>query len=104
MIKVCALSELDDRKPFAATVDDVDVVLVRDGERVHALADLCSHAAVSLSEGEVSRKGIECWLHGSCFDLETGKPSSPPASEPVDVYAVDIRDGDVFVDVTVTTN
>ncbi|WP_285641328.1 non-heme iron oxygenase ferredoxin subunit [Lentzea sp. NBRC 102530] len=104
MIKVCALSELDNRKPFAATVDDVDVVLVREGERVHALADLCSHAAVSLSEGEVSRKGIECWLHGSCFDLETGKPSSPPASEPVDVYAVDIRDGDVFVDVTVTTN
>ena len=104
MIKVCALSSLDDRKPFAASVDDVDVVLVRDGERVHALADLCSHAAVSLSEGEVSRKGIECWLHGSCFDLETGAPSSPPASEPVDVYAVDIRDGDVFVDVTVTTN
>ncbi|MDX8036150.1 non-heme iron oxygenase ferredoxin subunit [Lentzea sp. BCCO 10_0856] len=104
MIKVCALSSLDDRKPFAASVDDVDVVLVRDGERVHALADLCSHAAVSLSEGDVSRKGIECWLHGSCFDLETGKPSSPPATEPVDVYAVDIRDGDVFVDVTVTTN
>ncbi|MGW6449950.1 non-heme iron oxygenase ferredoxin subunit [Lentzea sp. NPDC055074] len=104
MIKVCALSSLDDRKPFAATVDDVDVVLVREGERVHALADLCSHAAVSLSEGEVTRKGIECWLHGSCFDLETGKPSSPPASEPVDVYAVDIRDGDVFVDVTVATN
>ncbi|MCX2952511.1 non-heme iron oxygenase ferredoxin subunit [Lentzea sp. NEAU-D7] len=104
MIRVCALSELDDRKPFAASVDDVDVVLVRSGERVHALADLCSHAAVSLSEGEVSRKGIECWLHGSCFDLETGAPSSPPASEPVDVYAVDIRDGDVFVDVTVTTN
>ena len=104
MIKVCALSSLDDRKPFAASVDDVDLVLVRDGERVHALADLCSHAAVSLSEGEVSRKGIECWLHGSCFDLATGQPSSPPASEPVDVYAVDIRDGDVFVDVTVTTN
>jgi 3-phenylpropionate/trans-cinnamate dioxygenase ferredoxin subunit len=104
VIKVCALSDLDDRKPFAATVDDVDLVLVRNGERVHALADLCSHAAVSLSEGEVSRKGIECWLHGSCFDLETGKPSSLPATEPVDVYAVDIRDGDVFVDVTVTTN
>jgi 3-phenylpropionate/trans-cinnamate dioxygenase ferredoxin subunit len=104
VIKVCALSDLDDRKPFAADVDGTDVVLVRNGERVHALADLCSHAAVSLSEGEVSRKGIECWLHGSCFDLETGKPSSPPATEPVDVYAVDIRDGDVFVDVTVTTN
>jgi 3-phenylpropionate/trans-cinnamate dioxygenase ferredoxin subunit len=104
VIRVCALSELDDRKPFATEVDDVSIVLVRNGERVHALADECSHAAVSLSEGEVSRKGIECWLHGSCFDLETGKPSSLPATDPVDVYAVDIRDGDVFVDVTVTTN
>ena len=88
MIRVCALSELDDRKPFATEVDDTQIVLVRNGERVHALADECSHAAVSLSEGEVSRKGNECWLHGSCFDLETGKPSSLPATEPVDVYAV----------------
>jgi len=104
VIRVCALSELDDRKPFATEVEDTSIVLVRNGERVHALADECSHAAVSLSEGDVSRKGIECWLHGSCFDLETGKPNSLPATEPVDVFAVDIRDGDVFVDVTVTTN
>nr|WP_285743584.1 non-heme iron oxygenase ferredoxin subunit [Lentzea sp. NBRC 105346] len=104
LTRVCAVSDLDDSKPFLAEVDDTAVVLVRVGERVHALADECSHAAISLSEGEVSRKGIECYLHGSCFDLETGKPSSFPATEPVDVYAVDIRDGDVFVDVTVTTN
>jgi 3-phenylpropionate/trans-cinnamate dioxygenase ferredoxin component len=99
--RVCALSELDDRKPFAATVEDggdvVDIVLVRDGERVHALRDECSHAEVALSEGEVTRKGIECWLHGSCFDLATGRPNALPAHEPVDVYRVDIRDGDVHV-------
>jgi 3-phenylpropionate/trans-cinnamate dioxygenase ferredoxin subunit len=50
-----------------------------------------------LSEGEVTKQGIECWLHGSRFDLATGEPSSPPASEPVDVYAVEVRDGDVYV-------
>jgi len=96
-VRVCALSDLDDRKPFAATVSDVDIVLVRDGERVHALRDECSHAEVALSEGEVTRKGIECWLHGSCFDLGTGRPNALPAHEPVDVYRVDIRDGDVHV-------
>jgi 3-phenylpropionate/trans-cinnamate dioxygenase ferredoxin subunit len=96
-VRVCALSELDDRKPFAATVGDVDVVLVRDGERVHALRDECSHAEVALSEGEVTRKGIECWLHGSCFDLASGRPNALPAHEPVAVYRVDIRDGDVHV-------
>ncbi|RZS43337.1 3-phenylpropionate/trans-cinnamate dioxygenase ferredoxin subunit [Herbihabitans rhizosphaerae] len=104
MTRACALSELDDRKPLAVQVDDVDVVLVRDGDTVHALRDECSHAELSLSEGEVTKNGIECWLHGSCFDLRTGAPSSPPATEKVDVYAVSIVDDDVHVDVATVTN
>lgn len=104
MIRACALSELDDKKPLAVEVGDVAVVLVREGDEVHALRDECSHASLSLSEGEVTRKGIECWLHGSCFDLRTGQPSSPPATEPVDVYAVRVDGDDVYVDPTVTLN
>jgi 3-phenylpropionate/trans-cinnamate dioxygenase ferredoxin subunit len=104
MTRACALSELDDGKPFGVEIDDVEVVLVRQGDTVHALRDECSHATLALSEGEVTRKGIECWLHGSCFDLRTGQPSSLPATEPVAVYPVEIRDGDVHVDVTTTTN
>jgi 3-phenylpropionate/trans-cinnamate dioxygenase ferredoxin subunit len=104
MIRACALSELDDKKPLAVEVGDVAVVLVRDGDEVHALRDECSHASLSLSEGEVTRKGIECWLHGSCFDLRTGQPSSPPATEPVDVYPVRVDGDDVYVDPTTTLN
>ncbi len=103
-VRVCSVSDLDDGKPFAVEVDDVAVVLVRRGERVHALRDECSHAAVALSEGEVSRKGIECWLHGSCFDLDTGRPSAPPATDPVDVYAVSVEAGEVHVDITTVLN
>ncbi|ONI74816.1 non-heme iron oxygenase ferredoxin subunit [Actinosynnema sp. ALI-1.44] len=104
MIRACALSELDDKKPLAVEVGDVAVVLVREGDEVHALRDECSHASLSLSEGEVTRKGIECWLHGSCFDLRTGQPSSPPATEPVDVYAVRVDGDDVYVDPTTVVN
>ena len=106
MIRVCSLTDLDDRKPAAFEVGDeyTPVLLVRDGSEVHALRDLCTHAEVALSEGEVTRKGVECWLHGSCFDLRTGRPSSPPATEPVDVFAVELRGDDVYVDVTTTTN
>jgi 3-phenylpropionate/trans-cinnamate dioxygenase ferredoxin subunit len=104
MSRACALSDLDDGKPFGVEIDDVEVVLVRQGDTVHALRDECSHATLALSEGEVTRKGIECWLHGSCFDLRTGQPSSLPATEPVAVFPVEIRDGDVHVDVTTTTN
>ncbi|MFD1148910.1 non-heme iron oxygenase ferredoxin subunit [Saccharothrix hoggarensis] len=106
MTRVCSLTDLDDRKPAAFEVGDerTPVVLVRDGDTVHALRDVCSHAEVALSEGEVTRNGVECWLHGSCFDLRTGRPSSPPATEPVDVFAVELRGDDVHVDVTTTTN
>jgi 3-phenylpropionate/trans-cinnamate dioxygenase ferredoxin subunit len=97
---VCALSDLDDGKPLGAEVGDVSIVLVRQGDQVHALRDECSHAELALSEGEVTGKGLECWLHGSCFDLRTGMPSAPPATEPVDVFPVTITDGQVYVDLT----
>lgn len=103
-IRVCALSDLDDRKPVGFEVAGDRVVLVREGDTVYALADVCSHAEIALSEGEVTRKGLECWLHGSCFDLRTGEPSSPPATEPVEVYAVTIEGDDVYVDPSTTLN
>ncbi len=103
-VRVCSLNDLKEDLPAGFEVDGVPVVLVRQGEQVYALADVCSHAEIALSEGEVTGKGLECWLHGSCFDLRTGEPSSPPASEPVDTYAVQIDGEDVYVDPTSPTN
>ena len=44
---------------------------------VHAIRDICSHADVALSEGEVDGCTLECWLHGSRFDLRTGRAHRP---------------------------
>jgi 3-phenylpropionate/trans-cinnamate dioxygenase ferredoxin subunit len=97
---VCRLSELTEAKPQLVQVAGEDVVLVRQGEEVFALSDLCSHAEVSLSTGEVADGAIECWLHGSRFDLRTGEPSGPPAWEPVATYPTTIaEDGTVAVTV-----
>jgi len=78
----------------------VEVAVVRDesGEW-HAISDICSHGAVSLSDGEVEDCAIECWLHGSRFDLRSGKPLSPPAIKPVPVYPVTVDGERVLVDV-----
>ena len=43
---------------------------------------------------------IECWLHGSRFDLRTGQPSGPPAIVPVTVHTVRIEGDDVLVALT----
>jgi 3-phenylpropionate/trans-cinnamate dioxygenase ferredoxin component len=97
---------LADLKPGSAVrvvLSGVPVALVRTGDGdVHAVGDTCTHADVSLAEGEVTGCEIECWLHGSTFDLRTGRPLSLPAIRPVPVFPVTLDDGDVLVDVTTT--
>lgn len=86
-------SDLTTGKPQKVTLGDKDICVVRVNEEVFAVADICSHAEASLSEGEVSGEKIECWLHGAEFNLRTGEAMTPPATEPLEVYEVK-RDGD----------
>ena len=98
--RACSLSELVDSVPLRVEVDGLDVAMVKHDDEVFAIEDECSHAAVALSEGDVDDCTIECWLHGSRFDLRTGEPTSLPATTPIAVYPVKIDGGDVFVSVT----
>lgn len=98
-IRLCALDDLADSDPLRVELDDTDVAVVRVGEQIFAIEDLCSHAEVPLSEGSVEDCTIECSLHGSRFNLRTGEPSGPPASRPVPVYHTLVIDGSVFADV-----
>jgi 3-phenylpropionate/trans-cinnamate dioxygenase ferredoxin component len=76
----------------------VAVVRAEDGD-LYAINDVCSHGAVSLSDGEVEGATVECWLHGSRFDLRTGVPTGLPATRPVPVYPVTVDGERVLVDV-----
>ena len=100
-IKVCSVDDIGMGETISANIDGVDVAVVHaeDGA-FYAIYDECSHASVPLSEGEVEGCTLECWLHGSRFDLRTGNPTGLPATVPVPVYPVEIRDGFVFVSLT----
>jgi 3-phenylpropionate/trans-cinnamate dioxygenase ferredoxin subunit len=99
MIRACALADIDKGAVVSVDLDGTEIAVVHtDDGGVYAIRDECSHAAVPLSEGEVDGCTLECWLHGSRFDLRTGEPTGLPATEPVPVYPVEIRDGDVYVD------
>ena len=86
----CAVADVPRGTALAVALADTPVAIVHgeDGE-FYAAYDECSHAQVPLSEGEVDGCTLECWLHGSRFDLRTGNPSGPPATEPVPVYPVE---------------
>jgi 3-phenylpropionate/trans-cinnamate dioxygenase ferredoxin subunit len=98
-VRACATGDVEPGSALAVVVDDVAVAVVHDGDDWYAVYDECSHAAIPLSEGEVEGGQIECWLHGSMFDLRTGKPTNLPATEPVAIYPVRVDGDDVLVDV-----
>jgi 3-phenylpropionate/trans-cinnamate dioxygenase ferredoxin subunit len=102
--RACAAVDVPDDEALAVTVGDVDVAIARNDDEFFAIYDLCSHAHVALSEGEVDDCTVECFLHGSRFDLRTGKPTGLPATEPVATFPVEVRGEDVYVDTTATLN
>ena len=106
--RLCSLTDVKEPGSLRVELDRTGpdaVAVVRFEGEVYAIEDLCSHAEVPLSEGDVEEfRGaptIECWLHGSCFDLRTGEPTNLPATEPVSVYPVRVEGEDVYVDVAI---
>jgi 3-phenylpropionate/trans-cinnamate dioxygenase ferredoxin component len=100
-LRVATVSDLPLGTSMKVAVNDRDVAVVHCAEGFFAISDICSHADVSLSEGEVIDCTIECWLHGSQFNLQTGAPLSPPAIFAVPTFEVRlITEGDrVFIEV-----
>jgi 3-phenylpropionate/trans-cinnamate dioxygenase ferredoxin subunit len=100
--RVCAVSEVEPNTATRFVVEGTAIALVRIDDDFYAIGDRCSHADVSLSEGEVDPgdKHLECWKHGSRFSLLTGEPDCLPATKPVPVFSVKVDGDDVYVEVS----
>ncbi|MBA3490374.1 MAG: non-heme iron oxygenase ferredoxin subunit [Longispora sp.] len=101
-MRVCRVEDLPEPGTVLRAELDSDVAIAlvhaEDGN-FYAIYDECSHARIALSEGEIEGCTLECWLHGSRFDLRTGEPTGLPATKPVPVYPVEIRDGEIYVSI-----
>lgn len=99
LLKVCDLADIAHGEARRVEVNGAVVALVRIDDSVYAIGNRCSHADVSLADGDVhcETKELECIRHGSAFSLETGRPNTLPATQPVPVYVAEVRDGAVWV-------
>ena len=103
---VAEVSDVTSDRPFAVEIPatgsmktELDVVIVLHEGEYFALVDECTHGAVPLSEGDVEDGAIECYLHGSVFDLRTGVPRCLPATEPVKVFPCRVDGTSIEVDI-----
>jgi nitrite reductase/ring-hydroxylating ferredoxin subunit len=102
LVKVTTVADVPVGEAKRVAVGEREIAVVNLGEAGFRAVDaVCSHAHYYLDEGEVDvdEATIECWKHGSTFDLETGKPRTLPATVPVQVFPVKIEGDDVMIEV-----
>jgi 3-phenylpropionate/trans-cinnamate dioxygenase ferredoxin component len=102
LVTLCRTTDVPEGevRRFEAAGHEIAVVNLGE-EGFRAVGDICSHAHYFLHEGEVDADfgTIECPKHGSTFDLDSGKPRSLPATQPVPVYNVKVEDDEVKVEI-----
>ena len=96
------LAGVDDLKPGElkrVEIGGVALCLAHvEGGGFCALADVCSHEEVELSDGWLDGDEVECPMHGSRFNVATGAVRGLPANKPVRAYAVEVDGDDLLVD------
>ena len=95
--RVAAVSEVPPNGRKSIIVDDAPALLVRVGNDFFAVEDVCSHDGQPLTDGPVADGAITCPRHGAKFDLKTGQALCMPATRGIQTFAVQVRDGEVFV-------
>jgi NADPH-dependent 2,4-dienoyl-CoA reductase/sulfur reductase-like enzyme/nitrite reductase/ring-hydroxylating ferredoxin subunit len=91
------LEQLADGNMLVGHVGEEDVLLVRQGHDIFAVGAHCTHYHGPLCEGLVVGGTVRCPWHYACFDLRTGEALAAPALSPIACWAVEQRDGKIWV-------
>jgi chlorite dismutase/nitrite reductase/ring-hydroxylating ferredoxin subunit len=94
---VASVEDLTDGRAKVVYAGGEQIALFNVGGAIYAVANRCSHANGSLSDGEVEAMTVTCPYHGSQFDLATGQPLCGPASRPVSRFDVRVDGGMIYV-------
>lgn len=90
-------SDLADGGKLLGHVGEDEILLVRRGTEIFAVAAHCTHYHGPLAEGLLDGETVRCPWHHACFDLRTGEALHAPALSPLACWSVDRRDGKIVV-------
>ena len=98
-VKVAALADIPVGGSKLVEVNRVRVALFNLDGAIYAIEDVCTHDGGPLVEGTIVNEcQVQCPRHGARFDIRTGAAWSFPAFEPTNTYAVQIKDGEIWVE------
>ena len=97
-VRAAALADMMPGQPRLVVAEGTRLVLVRVGDNVHAIADMCAHSGGPLSDGKLSGTRLACPWHGWMYDVRTGQCLFPGRGASVPVYPVRVDAGAIFVE------
>lgn len=96
--RVAAVDEVPPGGRLSIIIDDeIPALLLRAGDDFYCIEDVCTHDGQPLTTGPFDGREITCPRHGARFDVRTGNPTCMPATEPVRTFAVEVREGEIYV-------
>lgn len=98
-IRVCHVSDVPDNDMRCVELTDRHVLVVRSDNRIFVADEMCTHEDARLCDGNLSGTIVKCPLHGSRFDLITGKVLDDPANTDLVVYPVNVENDVIYIDV-----
>ena len=102
-ISVARYADLRERGCLTVHPNGKTIVLFHYGERVYALDNRCPHMGFPLDKGSVEDGILSCHWHHARFDLASGGAFDLFADD-IDSFPVDVRDGEIYVDLTARGN
>ena len=96
-VKAASVAEIPSGKMVCVSLIGKRILLANDNGTIYAADEMCTHEDASLCTGSLKGHLVKCPLHGSRFDLTTGKPLEDPAEDPLTVYPVKIIDNEIYV-------
>jgi 3-phenylpropionate/trans-cinnamate dioxygenase ferredoxin subunit len=95
----CTTHDLAEGQCYRADVNGEDLLLTLLDGTIHAMSNICTHDYAELNEGDVEGFEVVCPLHLARFDMRTGEATTPPAYEALQVFPVQVVDGNVQVEI-----
>jgi 3-phenylpropionate/trans-cinnamate dioxygenase ferredoxin subunit len=97
-VAICPLDRLARQPILCMRLETVDLLLIRDGDRVFACERACPHEQADLGLGRVADGRLFCPRHLASFALHDGHISAGWPSLPLRRYPVWIKDGQILID------
>jgi nitrite reductase/ring-hydroxylating ferredoxin subunit len=103
-LPVCAAAELPPGTVRSFDVGDERIAVYNIDGTFYATDARCTHATADLADGILEGDVIECTQHFGAFHVPTGKAVQPPCFVDLKTFRTEVRDGQVYVDVSATAS